>query len=200
MGLACSRQRFRFRFCCTHRGQRGPRGSPGYHDVSHQPTHSRSWVQGTDSVESTGPTASVSTSPSSPAPQTMTQFSDRISTRTRRRSETAACKAPPAVDYSFRARWSPSAIFQTSYNPTASLTAAAGSARRRDPCSCRLAGPHGAASVRPPPRRASGTPLLRLAPSPGGMPTASTWSDALGDAAELRFAYSVARYSHVGWK
>ena len=39
-------------------------------------------------------------------------------------------------------------------NPIASPTTAAGSARHRDPCSCQLAGPHGAASVRPRPRRA----------------------------------------------
>ena len=44
------------------------------------------------------------------------------------------------------------------------------------------------------------TPLLRLTPSPGDTPTAYTRSDALGDAAELRFADSVARYSHADWK
>ena len=45
-----------------------------------------------------------------------------------------------------------------------------------------------------------GTPLLRLTPSPGDMPTAHARSDALGDAAELRFGNSVARYSHAYWK
>ena len=100
-----------------------------------------------------------------------------------------------------QARRGPSAIFQTRYNPAASPTAAAGSACRRDPCSCRLAGPHGATTVRPRPRRAYiGTPLLRLTSSPGDTPTAHTRSDALGDAAELRFADSVARYSHADWK
>ena len=48
-----------------------------------QPTPSRSSVQGTNSVEPTGPTASDSTSPGSSAPQMVTQVSDRISTRTR---------------------------------------------------------------------------------------------------------------------
>ena len=43
----------------------------------------------------------MTTSPGSPAPQTMTPFADHISTRTRRRSATAAGKAPPAVDYGF---------------------------------------------------------------------------------------------------
>ena len=45
-----------------------------------------------------------------------------------------------------------------------------------------------------------GTPLLRLTPSSGDTPTAHTRSDALGDAAEFRFADSVARYSHADWK
>ena len=98
-----------------------------------------------------------------------------------------------------RARRGPSAFFLTRYNPTPSPTAAAGSAH--DPCSCRLAGPHGATTVRPRPRRAyMGTPVLRLTPSPGETPTAHTRPDALGDAAELRFADSVARYSHVDLK
>ena len=66
-----------------------------------QPTPSRSSVQETDPVEPTGPTAPVSASPGSPAPQMMTPFSDRISTRTRRRAATAGGKTPPAVDYSF---------------------------------------------------------------------------------------------------
>ena len=100
-----------------------------------------------------------------------------------------------------RARRGPSAIFQTRYNPAASPTAEAGSARRRDPCSCQLAGPHGATTVRPRPRRAyMGTPLLRVTHSPGDTPTAYTRSDALGNAAELRFADSVPRYSHDDWK
>ena len=45
-----------------------------------------------------------------------------------------------------------------------------------------------------------GTPLLRLTPSPGDMPTAPTRSDVLDDAAGLRFADSVARFSHADWK
>ena len=44
------------------------------------------------------------------------------------------------------------------------------------------------------------TPLSRLTPSPGGTPTAYTRSDALGNAAELRSADSVARYLHDDWK
>ena len=100
-----------------------------------------------------------------------------------------------------RARRGLSAIFQTRYNPAGSSTAAAGSARRRDPFSCRLAGPHGSTAVRPPPRRAyMGTPLLRPTPSPGDTPIAYTRFDPLGNAAELRFPDSVARYSDDDWK
>ena len=63
-----------------------------------QPTPSRSSVQETDPVGPTGPTAYVPTSPGSPAPQTMTPFSDPISTWTRRRSALPAGKVPPAVE------------------------------------------------------------------------------------------------------
>ena len=45
-----------------------------------------------------------------------------------------------------------------------------------------------------------GTPLLRLTRPPGDTPATLTRSDALDDAAELRFADSVARYSHADWK
>ena len=100
-----------------------------------------------------------------------------------------------------RARRASSVIFHTRYNPAANSTAATGPACRSDPCSCRLAGPHGATIVRPRPHRAyMRTPLLRLTPSSGDTPTAHTRSDALGDAADLRFADSVARYSHADWK
>ena len=59
-----------------------------------QPTHSRSSLRGTDSVEPAGPTAYVSYPPGFPAPQTMTQSLNRNSTRTRRPSARAAGKAP----------------------------------------------------------------------------------------------------------
>ena len=100
-----------------------------------------------------------------------------------------------------RARRGPSTIFQTRHNPAASPTAAADPVDRRDTCSCRLAGSYGANTVRPRPRRAYMiTPLLRLTPSSGDTPVVHTRSDALGDAAELRFADSVVRYSHADWK
>ena len=71
--------------------------------------------------------APVFTSPGSPAPQTMTPFADRISTRTRRRSATAAGKAHPAVDYGFGPGGAPR-ISQTSCNTPASPRVPAGSA------------------------------------------------------------------------
>ena len=46
----------------------------------------------------------------------------------------------------------------------------------------------------------TGSPLIRIPPAPGGTLSAPTRSDALGDAAELRYAASVARYSHADWK
>ena len=100
-----------------------------------------------------------------------------------------------------RARRDPSAIFQMRYNPAASPTAAAGFARRCDPCSCPLAGPHGSTIVQPRPHRAYiGTPVSRLTPSPGDTPTLHTRSDVLGDADDLCFADTVVRYSHDDWK
>ena len=66
-----------------------------------QPTLSRGRTQGTDSVETTDTTASAPASPVSPAPPMVKPCSDRISTRTRRRTATAAGTAAPAVDYGF---------------------------------------------------------------------------------------------------
>ena len=165
-----------------------------------QPTPSRNSVQGTDSVEPTGPTAPVSTSPGSPAPQMMTPFSDRISTRTCRRSATAAGMAPPAVDYCFRPGGPP--------RPSSRRVTIPPRARRPRPAPPAAATP----TLADPPARTiplssdydhaepMGTPLLQLTPSPGDTPAAPTRSDALDDAAELRFVDSVARYSHADWK
>ena len=165
-----------------------------------QPTPSRSSVQGTDPVNPTGPTAPVSTSPGAPAPQTMTPFSDRISTRTRKRSATATGKAPPAVDYGF----GPGGALR----PSSRRVATPPRARRPRPAPPAAATPTLAdplARTVPLPSdhdhaEPMGTLLLRLTPSPGDTPTALTRSDALDDAAELRFADSVARYSHADWK
>ena len=45
-----------------------------------------------------------------------------------------------------------------------------------------------------------GTPLLRLTPPLGGTPPAPVKLNALGDAAVLQFADSVARYLHADWE
>ena len=66
-----------------------------------QPTPLRSPTQGTDSVETTGPTASAPASPGSPALPTMKPSSDCVFTRTCRRTATAASTVPPAVPIFF---------------------------------------------------------------------------------------------------
>ena len=131
-----------------------------------QPTPSRSPIQGSDSVEPNGQPASA------PAPQgaQVTPLpkpaSDRISTRTRRRAATAAGVEPPAVDYGFGPGGAPRPFARRANTPPRVPPAAAGSAHRRDPCSCRLVGPDGANTVRPRRRRACGhSSLTTYAPS-----------------------------------
>ena len=65
-----------------------------------QPTPSRSPTQGSDSVEPTGQPASAPAPSGSPMPPTKPSW-DRISTRTRRPTATAASAASPDVDYGF---------------------------------------------------------------------------------------------------
>ena len=62
-----------------------------------QPTTSRSPTHGTDSFETTGPTASAPASPGSSAPPTVKPSSDHVSTRTRRCTATAAGAAHPLL-------------------------------------------------------------------------------------------------------
>ena len=93
----------------------GSAAAPAATTTVAQPTpFPRSSTQGTDSVETTGPVVSVPFSPGAPAPPTAKSSSDRISTRTRRRTATAAGNAPPAVDYDgwLWARRGPSTICQ----------------------------------------------------------------------------------------
>ena len=165
-----------------------------------QPAPSRSSVKGPDPGEPTAPTAPVCIWPGSPAPQTMTPFSNRIFTRARRRSATAASKAPPTADYGFEPIGVP--------RPTSTRVTTPPRARRPPP-----APPASAiATLADPPARTVSlqsdhdhaepirTPLLRLTTSPGDTPSTLTRSDALDDAAELRLADFVARYSHADWK
>ena len=161
-----------------------------------QPTPSRSSTQGTDSVETTGPTASASASPGSPAPQTVKPSSDRSSTRTRRRTATSSGNAPPAVDYGL--------------GPAGALDHLPGVLPPRRES-------HGRGRLRPPPRPLLLPPLRSQRCQYRPTATApSLWRllsyglrlllaarrqlDALGDAAELQLADTVARYSHVDWE
>ena len=164
-----------------------------------QPTPSRSSTQGTDSVDGTGPIAFTSASPGSTAPQTAKLSSDRISTRTRRRTATAPGIAPPAVDYGFGPGGAPPPSARRANTPPRVL--------RPRPAPPATTTPAPAASPVPTVQIPSdydrakpvGTPLLWLAPPHGDTPTTPTKLDALGDDAELQFVDSVARYSHVDW-
>ena len=111
-------------------------------------------------------TASAPALSGSPMPPTVKPSLDRISTRTRRRTATAASAAPPYVDYGFGPGGAPRPFARRANTPPRVPPAAAGSAHRRDLCSCRLVGPDGANTVRPRPRRACGnSSLTSYAPS-----------------------------------
>ena len=153
-----------------------------------------------DSVETAGPTASAPASPGSPAPPTVKPFSDRISTRTRRCTATAAGNAPLAVDYGFgpggaprpSARWGdtpPRVLRPRPVPPTAATPSPAASSVPTVP-------------IRSDRDRAepSGTPFLRLTPPLRDTTPAPAKLDALRDAAELQFPDCVARYSHADWE
>ena len=164
-----------------------------------QPIPSRSPTQGTDSVETTGPTVSATASPGPPAPPTVKSSSDLISTRTRRRTATAAGVAPPTVDYGFGPGGAP-----RRYDRRANTLPRVPRSRPAPPTT---ATPPAAASLVPtvsiPSERDRAepvrTPRLRLPPPLGDTARAPAKLDALGDAAELQFADSVARYSHADW-
>ena len=125
--------------------------------------------------------------------------SDRISTRTRRRTATAAGVEPPAVDYGFgpggaprpsprRTNIAPRVPGPQPGPPTATTLTPATSAVPTVP----IPSVRGCAE-------AVGTPLLRLPTPLGDTSPAPARLDADGDAAEVQFADSVARYSHADW-
>ena len=198
-GFPCSRQRFRFGFCRTHRGRQGLRRSPVCRDDRRRAdSFSRSSTQGGDSVETTGTTVCVS--PGSPAPPTAKPSSDRMSTSTHRRTATAAGNAHPSVDYGFGSGVAPRLSTRRASTPPR--------VKQARPAPPTAATPAPAASPIPtvpiPSDRDRaepvGTPFVRLPSPPGDTPTAPTKLDALGDAAELQFVNSVARYSHAHWE
>ena len=164
-----------------------------------QPTPSRSPIQGSDSVEPNGQPASAPAPPGAPVTPLPKPASDRISTRTRRRTATAAGVEPPAVDYGFgpggaprpsprRTNIAPRVPRPQPGPPTATTLTPATSAVPTVP----IPSVRGCAE-------AVGTPLLRLPTSLGDTSPAPARLDADGDAAEMQFADSVARYSHTDW-
>ena len=154
-----------------------------------QPTPlSRNSTRETDSAPTIDSTVSVSSLLGTPVPPSSTT----------RRTATAT-GIEPRCRLWIRARQGPSTICPECQHPPASPMAAADPA----PATPALAD----SPVRRVPllsdhdhAKPMGTPLLRLTPSPGDTPTAPTRSDVLGDAAELRFAYSVPHFSHADGK
>ena len=152
--------------------------------VAH-PAPSKESYTGTDAVETTGPTASAPASPGSPMPPTVKPSWDRISTRTHRRTATAASAAPPAVDYGFepggarrpfarRANTPPRVPRPRPGPPTAAIPAPAASSMPTVPIPSER---DGAEPV--------GTLLLRLTPRLSDTPPAPAKLDALVDAAKI---------------
>ena len=125
---------------------------------------------------------------------------DRISTRTRRRTATAAGAAPPAVDDDFGPGGAPRPSARRANHPSR--------VSRPRPGPTTAATPAPAASSVPtvpiPSDRDRaepvGTPVPRLTPHLGDTPPKPANLDALGDAVKLQFADSVARYSHADWE
>ena len=116
-----------------------------------QPTYlSRSSLQETAPAATTGSTVSVSALLSTPVPPSST---------TRRRTAIATGNAPPLwIMDSGPAR--PLGHLPDEVQPRRESHGRGRSDRHRDPCSCRLTGPHGATSVRPRLRRAYGNSSL----------------------------------------
>ena len=143
---------------------------------------------------------SASASPGSPASPTAKPSSDRISTRRSRRTATAAGNAPPAVDYGFGPGGAPRPAARRNTTPPRvsrprpALSTAAILAPSASPV------PTAPISSDRDCAEPVGTSLFRLTHPPGDTPTAPTKLDALGDAAELQFDVSVARYSHADWE
>ena len=120
--------------------------------------------------------------------------------RKRRDGKTNHRQNPPAVDYGFgpggaprpsarRANTPPRVPRPRPGPPTAATPAPAASSLPTVPI------PFDRDRAEP-----VGTPLLRHTPPLGDTPPAPAKLDALGDAAKLQFADSVARYSHADWE
>ena len=125
---------------------------------------------------------------------------DRISTRTRRRTATAGGAAQPALDYGF----GPGRVPQTSSSrvdspprvprPRLPLAAAPSASRAPTPIpTVPIPSDHDRA-------KPLGLPLLGLSTLSESPSTPTADLDALGAAADLRFGDSAARCSHADWE
>ena len=184
--FAYSRQRFRFDFIRTHQGRHGLSRGSGCSDDS-RPIDSflMELHTGERLLRDRWPDRVRPCLAWLCATRDAKPSSDRISTRTRRRTATATGNAPPAVDYGFgpggahrpparRAKTPPRVPRPRPAPPTAATPATVASAVHTVPIpSDRDCGE----SVR--------TPLLRLPLLPGDTSAALTKLDALSDAADL---------------
>ena len=130
----------------------------------------------------------------------MKPSSDLIFTRTRPGTATAAGAALPAVDYGFGPGGAPRPSARRANNPPRIPRPRPGPPTAATPAPTTSSVP----TVPIPSDRVGaepvGTPLLRLTPPLGDTPPAPAKLDALGDAAKLQFADSIARYSHADWE
>ena len=189
---------FRFGLRRTHEIGTGSAETPAAPTAVAHPSPSTSPTQGTDSVETTGPTASAPAPPGSPVPPTVKPSSDRMFTRTRRHTATAAGTAPPAVDYGFGPDGTPRASARRHYRHFPRP-------RPGPPTAAKPAPPASSVptvSIQSDRDRGEpvGTPLLRPTPLVDDTTLVPLKLDAPDDAAELQFADSVARYSRADWK
>ena len=149
-----------------------------------QLTPSGSSIQGTDSAETTDPTASAPASPDSGAPDGEAIFGPHLHPDSPAYSN-SSWYCTPCCRLWLLARRGPSTIFQADHHPAVSPTAAAGSATAATPAPAASSVP----TVPIPSDRdraeSVGTPLLRLAAPNGDTPPAPAKLDALGDTAEL---------------
>ena len=171
----------------------GPAEAPAAATPVAQPTPSRSPTQGNDSVDTMGPTASAPAWPGPPAPPTVKPSSDRIFSRTRRRTATAAGAAPRAGGaprlYARRANTLPR-VSRLRPDPSTTTTPAPSVS---SVLTVLIPSNHDRGEP-------VGTPLLRLLFFLGDTAPAPFKLGALGDAAEFSFIDSVTRYSQADWE
>ena len=159
-GFACSRQRFRFDLRRTHRGRHGLRRSPARRDHRRSSDSFKGFYTGDRLGRDHWPDRiRLGLALLSAAPDGETVFGPSLRLVAPTYSN-SIWQCSPCCRLWLWAQRGPLTICQAFYHPVASPTAAAGSARRHDPCSCVLAGLRDANFVRPRPRRACGNSSL----------------------------------------